>query len=284
MKTPSLSELLESDHFPKVDKEKYDDEIAALQLKMLRAQQGIYHAKRRVILAFEGFDAAGKGGTISRIMAPLDPRGVKVVAIGPPDPVDQAKHWLYRFWKELPAPGVITVFDRTWYGRVLVERVDHLTEKKDWKRGYDEINEFERMLIDDGVTLIKIFLAISKKEQLSRFEARLNDPYKLWKITPDDVRARSKWHKYVKATDDLFERTHTKHSPWHLIPANDKDHARVTCLETIVSQLAPHVDWMEKQVEKREKRSLNEALKALGSGPRIPNSIKNGRLDPREKG
>ncbi|HXN40227.1 MAG TPA: polyphosphate kinase, partial [Myxococcaceae bacterium] len=181
MKHPSLSALLAREKFPKIDsQETYERRLERLQHKMLRIQQGNYHSGGRAIIAIEGFDAAGKGGAIRRITEGLDPRGIKVVPIGPPLPEEQGRHWLYRFWRELPPPGMITVFDRTWYGRVLVERVDGLASKKAWKRAYSEINEFEAMLVNDGIDVVKIFMAISKREQLKRFEERLKDPYKHW--------------------------------------------------------------------------------------------------------
>lgn len=141
----------------------YKKEIQKLQLKMLTIQQGIWHQKKRVIVVFEGFDASGKGGAIRRLTQVLDPRGVRVYPIGPPTEMEQKTHWLYRFWARLPEPGMMAFFDRSWYGRVLVERVENLTAKKDWKRGYSEINQFEKMLVDDGIELIKIYLSISKK-------------------------------------------------------------------------------------------------------------------------
>ncbi len=160
MAHPSLSRMLREDRFPAIaSKRLYERKLEALQRRMLVIQQGIFHARRRAIIAIEGFDAAGKGGAIRRLTEGVDPRGVKVVPIGPPTEDEQGRHWLYRFWRELPLPGDITVFDRTWYGRVLVERVDGLTHKRDWKRAYREINEFERMLVEDGIDLVKIFLA-----------------------------------------------------------------------------------------------------------------------------
>src|SRR5262249_29987963 len=146
-----------------------------------------------------GFDAAGKGGAIRRLVEKLDPRGFKVHPIGPPEAVEQQIHYLYRFWTRLPKPGTIAIFDRTWYGRVLVEKVEKLAARKRCEQAYEEIVNFEKTLVQDGISLIKIFLAISKKEQLKRFEDRLNDPYKEWKLTKDDVEDRRRWDKYVKA-------------------------------------------------------------------------------------
>lgn len=234
-----------------------------LQNQILRIQQGLFHQKGRAVIALEGFDASGKGGFIRRLTEKLDPRGVTVHPIAAPSPQDQAKHYLYRFWQRLPAAGTLAVFDRTWYGRVLVERVDHLIPPPAWKRAYQEINEFERMLTDDGIQLIKIFLAIDRDEQYRRFEARLKDPYKQWKLTEDDIRARKKWKDYVKATDDLLRETHTKWAPWTVIPANDKGQARIQGLELIGESLHSYGKWMEKKASQGREDSLEKLLSKL---------------------
>lgn len=262
---PSLSQLLKADRFPSLDtKADYEKALAKMQRKMLLIQQGIYHAKRRAVIAFEGFDASGKGGAIRRLTENLDPRGVRVIPIGPPTAEEQGRHWLSRFWRDLPIPGTITIFDRTWYGRVLVERVDALAAKPAWKRAYDEINEFEQMLVDDGVDVIKIFLAISKDEQLDRFQDRLEDPYKRWKIGESDVRARQRWDDYVAAMDDAFARTDTPQARWHLVAGNHKWYARTQVLELVTSSLSYHADWMRARVdESKETKHLSRELKKL---------------------
>ncbi|HEX9241462.1 MAG TPA: hypothetical protein VF875_03365, partial [Anaeromyxobacter sp.] len=171
MAHPSLSRLLSRRALPQVaSKSVYEERLDALQARVLLVQQGVFHSRRRAVIAVEGFDASGKGGVIRRIAEAVDPRGLRVIPIGPPLPEEQGRHWLWRFWRDLPAPGTITVFDRTWYGRVLVERVEGLAPERAWRRAYREINEFERLLVDDGIDLIKIFLAVSKREQLRRFE------------------------------------------------------------------------------------------------------------------
>jgi AMP-polyphosphate phosphotransferase len=265
MKNPSLSKLLRHKKaFLPGKKPDANKDIEKLQLKMLRVQQGNYHTKSRAVIVFEGFDASGKGGAIRKLTEVLDPRGIRVHAIGPPLAEEQNRHWLYRFWTRVPEPGTIAIFDRSWYGRVLVERVDKLTEKKVWKRAYDEINDFERMLTEDGIDVIKIFLAVTKEEQLKRFEDRLSDPYKQWKISKDDIRARKKWSDYVDATDDLLKRTHTKSCPWHLIPADQKSVARLETLKVVTSSLKDREIWMEIQAEQLGNRTLEAALKELG--------------------
>jgi polyphosphate kinase 2 (PPK2 family) len=235
-----------------------------LQLQMLRIEQGLFFARKRAIIALEGFDASGKGGSIRRLTETLDPRGYKVYPIGPPLPEEQGRHWLYRFWSKLPAPGEISIFDRTWYGRVLVERVEDLTPKKDWKRGYREIREFEAMLTDDGIDVVKIFLAISKKEQLHRFRDRLTDPYKQWKLTDSDIRARKEWTQYVRAVDDLFAETDTKNCPWHLVAADNKDFARIEVLKIVTRRLHRHGEHMEEEAANKLKKSSKKALRELG--------------------
>jgi len=247
MKTPSLSKHLKKKKFPLLDKKEYDIQLDALQLEMLRIQQGIWHQKRRAVIAIEGFDAAGKGGAIRRMIKLLDPRGYQVHPIGPPLADDQGKHYLYRFWKNLPAPGAIAIFDRTWYGRVIVERVDKLIPKKRWKEAYAELLDFEKLLTADGIDIVKIFVAISKDEQLTRFEDRLNDPYKQWKLTDADIKTRARWDQHVLAVDEMFAKTHTKKHPWHLVAGDDKNFARVRVLENVVSSLSHHEKWINRQ-------------------------------------
>lgn len=265
MAHPSLSRLLSSSAFPSVaSKDVYERRLDELQRRMVLVQQGIFHAKRRAIIAIEGFDASGKGGAIRRLTEAIDPRGVNVVPIGPPAPDAQGRHWLWRFWRELPAPGSITIFDRTWYGRVLVERVDGLAAKAEWRRAYREIDEFERTLVDDGIDLVKVFLGISKDEQLRRFEARLRDPYKQWKLSESDVRARRQWDEYVEAVDEAFARTDTATARWHLIAADRKWHARLEVLRVVTASLERHARWMEARArEKKQARHLEKALRKL---------------------
>lgn len=258
----SLSSLLSSKHFPHRDKDdEYKTEIKKLQLCMVRIQQGIWNRKDRVVIMFEGFDAAGKGGSIKKLTQDLDPRGYQVHPIGPPLIAEQGKHWLYRFWKTLPPPGKITILDRSWYGRVLVERVDELTPKKRWKEAYEEINQFEKTLTDDGIIIIKIFMGITHDEQLKRFEKRLNDPYKQWKVSLDDIKARKKWDEYVLAVDEIFKKTHTKTCPWNLIAGNSKAHSRLTVLKIVSDQLKFWEKWMEDESTIQERKKFKEAIK-----------------------
>lgn len=241
------------------DKDKLEKEIEEFQLTMLKIQQAAYHRKERIIILFEGFDAAGKGGTIRAVTERLDPRSLKVVPIAAPKKTEQGKHWLYRFWRKLPPPGNITIFDRSWYGRVLIEKVDELTTEDRIKDAYKEINEFEATLHRDGIILIKIFLAVTKDEQLKRFEERLTDPLKQWKITEDDINARKNWNKYVSAVDDFLEKNNTRNSPWHVIPSNSKKFARRQSLHVITKKLAPLLKGFEQpELDKEQKKFLKD--------------------------
>jgi len=224
------------------DEDAYQRKLKALQLEILVIQQAYQCQGRRAIIALEGWDTAGKGGLIRRLSTRLDPRHCRVWPIGPPTPDEQGKHYLYRFWEKLPEAGTLAIFDRTWYGRVLVERVEGLAAKADWRRAYGEINEFEAMLVDDGVRLVKLFLHISPQAQLDRFRERLAVPYKRWKLTAEDLRNRRHWAAYEHAIDDMFERTSTKAAPWHGVPCEFKWYGRIECLKIICRALSRDVD------------------------------------------
>ena len=239
----------------------YEARLRKLQLKMLSIQQAYYHGRLRGVVVVEGWDAAGKGGMIRRLGEKLDPRGLRVWPIGPPDPKEQARHYLYRFWAKLPEPGTLAIFDRSWYGRVLVERVEGFARKPEWKRAYEEINAFERTLLDDGVRLVKVFLHITKDEQRRRFAERLNNPYKRRKLTIDDIRNHRRWDDYVGAIEDMFDRTSTDAAPWKAIPANQKWYARIKALKHITEVLADGLDLapppVDPEVAKLKLRWLN---------------------------
>jgi polyphosphate kinase 2 (PPK2 family) len=220
----------------------YLDAEIALQKQMLAVQQAYFHQKRRALIVFEGWDAAGKGGSIRRLTARLDPRSVKVWPIGAPSDDEQGRHYLYRFWSRLPVPGTTAIFDRSWYGRVLVERVERLVEPAAWQRAYDEINEFEHLLIADGVRVIKIFLHVTPEEQLERFGERLRNPVKRWKLTQEDIRNRARWKDYLEAYQDMFDRTSTKAAPWTVIGGDHKWTTRVQVLESVIKALTKDVD------------------------------------------
>lgn len=224
------------------NQETYERRLKKLQLRLLTVQQANWRQRRRAIVLFEGWDTAGKGSIIRRISERLDPRQCLVWPIGRPADAEQGRHYLYRFWQRLPEPGTLAIFDRSWYGRVLVERVEKFIGKPDWKRAYREINEFERMLVDDGVRLIKIFLHITPEEQLKRFQERLETPWKRWKLTEEDLRNRAHWNDYAEATDDMFRHTTTRRAPWYAIGANYKWYARIRTLEIIIDKIAEGMD------------------------------------------
>lgn len=220
------------------DKSEYQTRLHAAQLRLLLIQRQLYQTGRTSVIVFEGWDAAGKGGSIRRLVESLDPRGYAVHPIGAPTPDEKARNYFWRFFTLMPKPGSFGIFDRSWYGRVLVERVEGFASEQDWRRAYDEINSIEKMFVEDGVPVIKFFLHISKEEQLRRFHEREKDPFKNWKIGPDDWRNREKWDDYEHAIDDMFKRTSTEYAPWTLIPAEHKWTARVEVAEACVEQIA----------------------------------------------
>jgi polyphosphate kinase 2 (PPK2 family) len=224
------------------DKDEYEKRLYKAQLQLLLIQRWLYEHRREAVLVFEGWDAAGKGGSIRRLCERLDPRGFIVHPIAAPTADEKDVHYLQRFWTRMPGPGRIGIFDRSWYGRVLVERVEGYAKKADWKRAFDEINMFEKLLVSDGVPVVKFFLHISRKEQLKRFKEREENPFKNWKITQEDYRNREKWDEYEDAIDDMFDRTSTRQAPWIGIAANHKWHARVTVAEEAVRALSSQLD------------------------------------------
>jgi polyphosphate kinase 2 (PPK2 family) len=221
---------------------RYFAELATLQTKLQRIQQSYLHTGASAAIIFEGWDAAGKGGTIRRMAAVLDPRGFKVWPIGAPRGAEAEQHYLARFWQRLPPRGAISVFDRSWYGRVLVERVEGLASPEAWGRAYGEINQFEGQLNNDGIRVVKLFLHISKEEQYRRFEERLRNPLKRWKLSYEDFRNRERWEDYEQAITDMVRKTSTASAPWHVVPANDKRNARLEALRIITKTLAKGVD------------------------------------------
>jgi polyphosphate kinase 2 (PPK2 family) len=233
---PRLSDL---DLTVRAPHDTYEAALVARQEKLHGLQRALRGCGGRAIVVFEGWDAAGKGGTIRRMTARMDPRGLKVWPIGPPSDHELRHHYLHRFWQRLPEEGTLAIFDRSWYGRVLVERVAGLTPKTDWRRAYREINSFERLLRDDGVLLVKLFLHISADEQLHRFQKRLNDPRKRWKLTPDDLRNRDSRPAYEKAVAAMLRRTSTAHAPWTPIAAEDKRHTRLAAMDAVIDALTP---------------------------------------------
>jgi polyphosphate kinase 2 (PPK2 family) len=226
--------LEELDQAQSLDEADYKDKLKKYQLKLLHHQLALRETKRSLIVVMEGPDASGKGGAIKRLVERLDPRLVKVYSIIKPTPEEYRHHYMWRFWNKLPGYGEAAIFDRSWYGRVLVERVEHFATDDEWKRAYREINEFERQLVEDNAILVKLYLHVTKDEQLARFKRRASDPYKHWKISDEDWRNRKKWDEHVEAAEDMFEKTSPDHAPWTVIAANFKWHARVRVVKTVL--------------------------------------------------
>ncbi len=222
---------------PRVVEEDYDRELEDLQGRLALASRRRRFAKHAVVLAFEGMDAAGKGGAIRRITAALDARQYRVVPISAPSAEEIARPYLWRFWFHLPPRGNYTIFDRSWYGRVLVERVRALTPPRDWQRAYGEVNEFERQLAEHRVVVAKFWLSVSPAEQLARFEERDRNPLKRFKVDPEDWTNRERWDAYQAAARDMIALTHTPHAPWCVVPADDKRHARLVVLRRLCDRI-----------------------------------------------
>jgi len=267
-KPPSLAAL---DLTLRLDEKGYLAELARVQERLRQIQRAYLKSGDSAAIVFEGWDAAGKGGTIRCMSAVLDPRGFKVWPISAPRKYYLERHYLARFFERLPPRGAISVFDRSWYGRVLVERVEGLASVKEWRRAYQEINEFERSLTDHGTRVIKLFLHISPEEQLRRFRDRVLDPTKRWKLSYEDFRNRKKWDVYEEAADDMFRETSSAHAPWHVIPANSKKYARVEALKVIAKRLSSGVDLAPAELDPEvilEAQELLEIDPALLVGQR----------------
>jgi len=218
----------------KLDKATYSKRIDKFQRRLALAARHPKFAKRNVVCVFEGMDAAGKGGAIRRVTAAMDARFYQTIPIAAPTDEERAHPYLWRFWRHVPRKGRFTLYDRSWYGRVLVERIEGFCSEADWMRAYSEINDFEELLANDGAIIVKFWLQTSKEEQLRRFKEREKTRFKRFKITADDWRNREKWAGYQEAAADMIERTSTDCAPWTLIEANDKFHARVKVLATLV--------------------------------------------------
>lgn len=226
-----------------LDKETYHESLIKYQVALHALGYQVYVQGRPVVMVFEGWDAGGKGGAIKRVTEKLDPRGYVVYSIAAPQGEDAARQYMYRFWRRLPESGQIAIFDRSWYGRVMVERIEGFCSEGDWKRAYREINQFERQLVDFGTILFKFWFEISKEEQLQRFETRANDPLRRWKLTDEDWRNREKWHVYAEAVDEMLLKTSTVTAPWTIVEGDDKYYARVKVLKTLVDKMSAELDY-----------------------------------------
>jgi polyphosphate:AMP phosphotransferase len=229
----NVSILDKSDLSLSLPEDAYGEELKSQQERLRDLEHEIHMRRVPVVLVYEGWDAAGKGGNIRRLVQKLDPRGYEVVPIGAPNDLEKAHHYLWRFWTQMPKVGHIAIFDRSWYGRVLVERVEGFCSEREWKRAYREINEMEQQLTDFGAVLLKFWLHIAPEEQLRRFRDRERISHKRWKITEEDWRNRKKWGEYKLAVDEMLFRTSTPHAPWTVVESNCKFHARIKVLKTV---------------------------------------------------
>ncbi len=234
---PCSSVLDSVDLSQSMSKDEYSQKLDKCQEKLRELEYMIYRKRIPVVVLYEGWDAAGKGGNIRRLAQSMDPRGYEVVPVAAPNDVEKKHHYLWRFWQKIPKAGHIAVFDRTWYGRVLVERVEGFCSEDEWKRAYREINDMERHMADFGTVIVKFWLHIGKDEQLKRFKERQDIPYKNWKITEEDWRNRDKWDLYKAAVDEMILKTSTDHAPWTVVEANCKYYARIKALETVIKAI-----------------------------------------------
>jgi polyphosphate kinase 2 (PPK2 family) len=237
-KRPHLASIK---NFPRVDFADYERCLATMQSSLQAIQQAYLGTRERAVVVLEGWDTAGKGGIVRRLGWALDPRSFKVHPIAAPSSHERGKHYLQRFWERLPEHGQIIVFDRSWYGRVLVERVEGFATKQEWRRAYEEINQFERLLVEDGIRIVKIFLHITPGEQIRRFKNRVTDPLKRWKLSYEDFRNRERWADYELAMEDMMDETSTKLAPWYLVPANDKPFSRIAAFTILIARLGKGV-------------------------------------------
>lgn len=220
-----------------LSRQEYEKSLDELQARVFELHNRIYLARAPAVIVYEGWDAGGKGGNIRRLARGLDPRGYEVIPIGAPTAEEKAHQYLWRFWRRLPKAGHIAVFDRSWYGRVLVERVEGFCTDAEWQRAFAEINEFERQLAEFGTAIVKFWIQIDQEEQLRRFQQRQEISYKQWKITDEDWRNREKWRRYEVAVTDMLEKTSTPHAPWTILEGNSKLYARIKALRTVIEAL-----------------------------------------------
>jgi polyphosphate kinase 2 (PPK2 family) len=228
-----------------LEKDEYKQKLAKYQDKLQDLAWQAYRQDRSVVAVFEGWDAAGKGSAIRRVTAAMDPRLYRLVQFAAPTDEEKAHHYLWRFWRQLQRDGRTTFFDRSWYGRVLVERVENFAREDEWYRAYSEINQFERQLVKHGCIVLKFWIHISKDEQERRFKARETEPHKQHKITEEDWRNREKWHEYELAVDQMVSHTSTSYAPWTLVAGNNKPYARVQILKTFCKAMKKALDEPE---------------------------------------
>ena len=240
--TAPITVLSRLDMTTSLIKSAYKTKLQKYQGRLNQLQQVARENKASTIMVFEGWDAAGKGGAIRRIIHAVDARDYQVMQVAAPTDEERAHHYLWRFWRYLPRAGRMTIFDRSWYGRVLVERVEGFASPRQWRRAYAEINDFEEQLTEYGIVLLKFWVHITEDEQLRRFKAREETPYKNWKLTDEDWRNRERWDEYELAVNDIVERTSTQSAPWTLLEGNDKRYARIKILSTLCDRLEAALD------------------------------------------
>jgi polyphosphate:AMP phosphotransferase len=249
----------------------YPERFRQLQARLNELARAVDFAGIASVVVFEGVDAAGKGGTIRRVSAAIPIQNVRVIPIAAPSEEERSHHYLWRFWRRLPAGGDMVIFDRSWYGRVLVERVEGFATAEQWGRAYEELNDFEALLDQSGMPVVKFWLQIDQEEQLRRFEARAKTPYKKYKLTDDDFRNREKWTQYQEAAHDMLARTSTSYAPWHTLPANDKKYARLRALEIVGDRLEAQLvanlgkNW-RKQIPQGPAKQAKKARKTKKKG------------------
>ncbi len=226
-----------------LDQETYEKQLIKYQVALFKLAYQVYVQQRPVVMVFEGWDASGKGGAIRRVTEKIDPRGFVVYSIAAPKGDDATHHYLWRFWRRLPESGQIAIFDRSWYGRVMVERIEGFCTEAEWKRAYREINYFERQMVDFGTILFKFWLHIDMEEQLRRFESRSGDHLRSWKLTDEDWRNRERWNLYEEAVNEMLLKTSTITAPWTVVEGNSKLYARTKILQTIVEKMSHELSY-----------------------------------------
>ena len=280
--------LKDADLSASISPEEYKFELKRLQKKLAELHNQIYRKRIPVVICYEGWDAAGKGGNIRRIAYPLDPRGFDVIPVASPTPGELARHYLWRFWTKLPRSGHVAIFDRTWYGRLMVERIEGFCSEDDWKRAYGEINEFEKELTDWGTVVLKFWIHIDPDTQLERFQARQNTPEKQWKITEEDWRNREKWPQYEEAVEEMLLKTSTEYAPWYIIESVDKKYARIRTLQIVTDALEKAVNenvvrGMKSLCPTKEKKSKEKKSKEKKSKGKKSEEKKSEEKKPEEK-
>lgn len=237
LEVPEISILKTIDLTKDISKDNYKEKLEKYQNKMQELEYEMYSKRIPVVIAYEGWDAAGKGGNIKRLTEEMDPRGYEVVPIASPTTEELSHHYLWRFWHKMPKDGHMAIFDRSWYGRVMVERLEGFCTSEEWQRAYTEINEMEKHIANHGAVILKFWLHISQEEQLARFKSRQEDPLKQWKITDEDWRNREKWNEYEVAVNEMLFRTNTEYAPWIIVESNSKPYSRIKVLETVTSMI-----------------------------------------------